>query len=332
MDSYEIDIKEVNEIDGGVEVFASAKKDGVPVGFGKDGTVEIERFKIMNPPILVSDPIGTILRSNYDDVTGTEIVYRYTEDPEAALHQALGETIKIVGKDEKNIISGKIGNTTSTFYPSLDGDVRYENGAASFATVQAASSGSAADYTGGLMWSYSQPSGGGYDIRRVFTLFDTSTLGADSIDSATYSLFVEAIQDNDNDAEAYITVVQTTPASDSVLVVGDYDQCGSPVTNPSEGVATGDRFDISSAIVSTYHDFIMNSTGESWVDGSGITKLGVREGHDTTQTTPVALSGLRWSTSEDAGTTQDPKLVVEHSAGGTPTTNNSARRLHMTMM
>ena len=35
MANYEIDIKEVNEIEEGIEVFATATKDGKPVGFGQ---------------------------------------------------------------------------------------------------------------------------------------------------------------------------------------------------------------------------------------------------------------------------------------------------------
>ena len=60
------DIEVVGEItqvpNGGIQLFAKASENGNPVGFGKDGTVEIERFKIYNPPILIDDINGDIFR------------------------------------------------------------------------------------------------------------------------------------------------------------------------------------------------------------------------------------------------------------------------------
>src|SRR3990167_3637881 len=53
----------------GIELFAKAWKNGKQMGFGKDGSVEIERFRIFNPPILVDDPNGTIIREWIDDMT-----------------------------------------------------------------------------------------------------------------------------------------------------------------------------------------------------------------------------------------------------------------------
>ena len=53
-----IEIQSVAKIDGGVEVFARAWRGATPLGFGEDGSVEIERFRIFNPPVLVDDPNG----------------------------------------------------------------------------------------------------------------------------------------------------------------------------------------------------------------------------------------------------------------------------------
>src|SRR3990167_1737916 len=48
------------EINGqhGIELFARAWRGTQQLGFGSDGSVEIERFRIFNPPILVDDPNG----------------------------------------------------------------------------------------------------------------------------------------------------------------------------------------------------------------------------------------------------------------------------------
>src|SRR3990167_4725754 len=50
------------EVNGshGVEIMARAWKGTKQLGF-VDGTVEIERFRIFNPPIVVDDPNGDII-------------------------------------------------------------------------------------------------------------------------------------------------------------------------------------------------------------------------------------------------------------------------------
>ena len=54
--AYDIEVVSMEAIDGGVAVFARAwDKSGQQIGFGKQGTVDIERFLIYNPPILVPD-------------------------------------------------------------------------------------------------------------------------------------------------------------------------------------------------------------------------------------------------------------------------------------
>src|SRR3989344_4431957 len=147
-DKYEIEIVKMQSIRGGVIVFARAWENGVQIGFGSDGTVDIERFIIHNPPILVDDPNGEIIRTGTNSVTG-EITERHLrEDKLEALLQSLEHTISV--KKEKfgpeNIIAGKVGNTTSTFYPeagsgvtAMDGAVyQRESGGVSWATLRAA--------------------------------------------------------------------------------------------------------------------------------------------------------------------------------------------------
>ena len=53
--NLEVKIISIKEIEGGIEVMARAWKKGKQLGFGKDGSVDIERFNIYNPPVLVED-------------------------------------------------------------------------------------------------------------------------------------------------------------------------------------------------------------------------------------------------------------------------------------
>ena len=117
------------EINGsnGIELFAKAWKGGKQLGF-LDGTVEIERFRIYNPPVLVDDPNGDIIREWTDEETGELKQRKLKYDPTQAIKNSLAHTISLVAKDGKDIIKGKVGNTTSTFYPAVgDGSVQYLN-------------------------------------------------------------------------------------------------------------------------------------------------------------------------------------------------------------
>ena len=111
-----IEIQSLDKIEGGIEIFARAWKGDKQLGFGADGTVDIERFRIFNPPILVHDPNGDIVR-NFTDKDGNVKQLKLREDAKQAILDTLAHTIKVIGKTDTNIKAGSIGNTTSTFYP-----------------------------------------------------------------------------------------------------------------------------------------------------------------------------------------------------------------------
>jgi hypothetical protein len=104
-----VEIQRVEKIEGSVQVFARAWKGGQQLGFGKDGSVEIERFRIFNPPILVEDSNGNIVRERFDESTGKSTERRLREDPAAALRTDLAHTVSVIGKVGSNIEKGKWG-------------------------------------------------------------------------------------------------------------------------------------------------------------------------------------------------------------------------------
>jgi hypothetical protein len=103
-----IDIQGVSKIPGGVEVFARASKNGKPLGFGPDGTVETERFRFFNPPILVDDPTGSIVREWTDSVTKQTVTRHLREDPIAAIRDDLAHAISLTGKEGAAIVRKKL--------------------------------------------------------------------------------------------------------------------------------------------------------------------------------------------------------------------------------
>lgn len=165
-------------------------------------------------------------------------------------------------------------------------------------------------------------------IYRSFIPFDTSPIPADaSVSAATLNIYVTLKLDQVDDGVDYATVVQTSQATHTTLANADFDQCGA-ISTPTEGIDTGERKDITSISTSAYLTFTLNSTGRSWITKAGqssscsatngITCLGVREGHDSSNTGIYTgpTNYITFSTSEQTGTSQDPYLSVTYSVVG----------------
>ena len=183
---------------------------GQQLGFGKDGSVEIERFRIFNPPVLVPDPNGEVVRESVDESTGKPKHRKYREDPVAALRKDLAHTISIVGKDGRSVVKGKVGNTTSTFRPAAGANTPVDgvitNAGSVYSTVRDASSGTSVQQTDtdrnviihGLEFN---------DLhhKQGFFGFDMSAIGSDEISSATFSLAATgaALQNGDFGHDRY---------------------------------------------------------------------------------------------------------------------------------
>lgn len=322
--TYDIEITSINPIEKGVEVFARAwDENGEQIGFGSDGTVDIERFNIYNPPVLVDDPDGDIVQE-YTDSSGVSHVRKLREDTKEALLQSLEHTLSV--KKQKfgpeKISAGKIGSTTSTFYPDANPettsvDARVRNlGSATFSTVRDAATGDFASdsETGSEIIGCEYQVANGYIINRGIFLFDSSALGdSDTVDSATFSLYVTSTSNTDNDGDDYESVVTSSPASNTAVTTADFDQLSTTEQHDS-----GQRKDITGISTGAYLDWTLNATGIGNVSKTSVSKFGVREGHDITNSAIPAVenNGNRISVyfADQTGTTNDPKLVVESTA------------------
>jgi len=174
------------EVNGqhGIELFARAWQGNQQLGFGADGTVEIERFRIFNPPILVDDQNGDIIRK-WTDTDGNLHQRKLREDQLQAIKETLAHTIKQVGKDNNKIVVGKVGNTTSTFYPDAHPESTSHD--AMMASYTRSSWATAHDdteaqyindnYAGPDRFVYSGKDEASFKIVRFQTLFDTSPIG-----------------------------------------------------------------------------------------------------------------------------------------------------------
>ena len=306
----------------GIELFAKAWRGTQQLGFGKDGSVEIERFRIFNPPILVDDPNGIIIREWTDDITGELKQRKLREDPIEAIRQVIAHNAKIVGKDNGKIVVGKIGNTTSTFYPAAganspaDGRTRQQHlpkgSGATWATViggagnEANSSG---DGDSGMQMESDSATDKWTQVGRAAWMFDTSTIGADNIDSSTISFYGSAKGDNLS-ITPDINVYSAAPAATNDVVAGDYDSYGS--------TAFSSVITLANISTTAYNDFSLNASGITNISKTGVSKFGTRNAnYDVAAVAPTwsndTGSWLFFNTADQAGTTKDPKLVVVHS-------------------
>jgi len=230
----------------------------------------------------------------------------------------------------ENIVEGKIGNTTTTVYPdaspestSVDGGVSHVvslgSNSTSWATLRAGAGTNASDSDATIT---SGTGDGSVSIRcdtvsdnwarleRAIVLFDTSGIDdGDTLDSAALSVY-GTFKNDDLSSSPTLNVYTSAPASNTALVAGDFDSLGS--TDLSTSITYASYSD------SGYNDFTLNATGESSVDFTGISKFGLREAaHDAANSSPSHPGSTQTSTfsfrgAEQTGTTNDPKLVIEH--------------------
>ncbi len=314
-DDLTIEVISIEKIDGGVQVFAKAWRDGKPLGFGSDGSVEIERFKIYNPPVMVPERRFSLASSSFETVL--------VENPQQALRESVAQTIQIVGKEGTNIVEGKVGNTTSTFYPTagtgsapVDGII-YRNGVnETFSTIRGGA-GTLSDDTGAeldhqLSTFPTATTNQFTTLSRGITGFNTSTLAGEDISSATFSLYL--VQVSNGLGSTGIDVVSVTPASESSLSSSDYAVAnfGSTIFATNSGTT-----------LNQYHDWTLDSNGIAYINKSGNTMFGTRLEWDVDNSFGGSWSnktGTRrnYRTADQTGSTEDPKLVVVHETAVVP--------------
>jgi len=310
-----IEIESIEKIEGGVQVFVRAFDGVEQLGFGADGSVDIERIRIFNPPILVHDNLGDIVKE-YEDVDGKLVSYTLREDPNRALDLVLRHTIEKVGKRGTEIIPDKVGNTTSVFYPYADGRVYRSTTNESFSTIRT-SNGNGND-TGGSGYNIPLLAAGGtsnlYDgMNKGIYSFDTSAIpDTDTINSGTVSFA------SNNKGDYFCSSVGITEGGGTVSSIATSDYENSLSTSRYN---TADITIASWNTAGTYNDFTLSATGTSAIDATGYTKIAVRLNCDIDNTSPSGWSAGQTAfvhvfNVEEGGTASDPKLTIVHSSAG----------------
>lgn len=159
-----------------------------------------------------------------------------------------------------------------------------------------------------------------YQTLRGFFVFDTSSIpeGVTITDVSLYA-YPYKVHNDDNDELAYLGLYEGLQESPLGLLGTDVDNCGDSLDNPTLG---SNKLDLDDITENNYTSFELNTTGRSWVNTEGYTKICVREGHDV-EDQPIeggiyTYSGVRFRSSEMAGTEKDPYLEVTYTVDSEP--------------
>jgi len=224
-----------------------------------------------------------------------------------------------------NAVYPVFSDDESTFYPdpsvestTVDGVMRKADSTNWDTSHDAASSfdsnDNGATFTAGVI----SHGNGLWSIYRSIFLFDCTDLGEDAISDATLGLYGSGGTDDINSAQAYVNIVDSSPASNTAIVTADYNNVGDAVDDPTQFSTAIDHTNVST---SGYNDFVLDANGIANIS-AGVSKFGVRSGHDM-EDNPFAKnlpsdtgSHSVFHSADAGGTSTDPKLVVTHSAAG----------------
>lgn len=323
---FYIQINSMTYIEGGVEYLAQAwDKDNNPIGFGKDGTVEIERFRVYSPPINIRVNERIVMKELFGTVTEIEEA-DLEENLLEALLRDLEHTLSVKQQmhDGSKIVKDRVGSTTSTFNPAdggnepVDGRMDCTADTTWLTCRDATTAGATFDSltTGGIIDV--ALTGSDFNANRGIFTFDTSTISPDTVDSAVASIFTNGKNNNDNDGDDFITWIEVVLAATNLVQVGDFD--GVVFT---ELVTNIDLGDITTS-PAEFTDWTLNATGITYLNtktSACCAQFAFIEGHDFTANAPTAQNSLNGEYSDN--NSNEPKLVVEHSVAAVPVNKQS---------
>ena len=172
--------------------------------------------------------------------------------------------------------------STTAIYRNTDVGVDgyVSNSGTVYSTVHDALAGETVNKTidyGNFSWNYySDPT---YTIVRAFFTFNTAGIPDDAvIESATLSIYMDTITNADTTS---LNIVQSTQASNTDLVVGDFDACGTTV---------GGSLALADITNSAVNVITFNSTGLGFINKTGYTALCIRISNDVTNNTPTGIN------------------------------------------
>lgn len=208
--------------------------------------------------------------------------------------------------------------TTTTIYGiagdgyigSTDGDTLNFDGV--YATARSGVGGtSIAAYTGDVSdlsvgQAYAVSDFVRFTCREGFIGFDTSAVSTDAVSAATLSLYMLT----DSSTQDFTTQARIKTWSAGGLTTADW-IAGASLT----GQTLVAHLTSASIGAAGYKDFVDDALPAN-INGSGNTELILHSDRHSGGNQPASGEFILWNDADYTGTTQDPKLVVVHAAGG----------------
>ncbi|MDB5264658.1 MAG: hypothetical protein JWN64_229 [Parcubacteria group bacterium] len=217
------------------------------------------------------------------------------------------------------IVPLRVYATDLTFYPDPNIEVNTVDGyiratASTWSGVRNSTSGTSNDSgtTIGVSSERGTTSGNSYILERGVVLFNTTSIPAGvTVTAATLNLYV--ISSAGSGSTRSTELVEAYPAYNTSLRSSDFGRFSDVHYGSSDGTYT----------LNTYEPIALNSTGIAHVATRGITMIGLKGYHDRVNVSPSNTDEMMmaFSSADQSGTTQDPKLVVIYSV--VPTTPTS---------
>lgn len=279
---------------------------------GRELRVDPHRICV-NPPILVPDGTVTVEKRSLHGLEIEVEVPGYREDPVEAYLRWLIESI-----EEKPAENGfRTRGTVTTVYAGADNGFIDSNDA-TYSTARSGSGfyvSSSDDPTHGYTFTAGQ-----YYLDMAFIRFDTSSIGdSDTIDDVDLSLWGVV---SDFDITPDITLEARTGYTWSGSGVTSADWRNGTQYAALTRVAT---FNPSGWSNSAYNLYTEDGTNfRSAINKTGYTEITMSCAAHASGTAPVEVEYATFRNASASGTTNDPKLVVTHTAGGGPTLVNLA--------
>lgn len=249
----------------------------------------IHHLRFVNPPLLVPDPAGTIVRGTNG---------RYREDPAEALRQVITEAVRVAATYRH-----PPETTTTLFSGTADGYLEGTDASTYAAAAAAADTVNTGDTIFSVGQEYAEPT---YNVRQAFVPFDTSSIPeTDTISAVTLSFQIDI--DHSDDREFLVEVYAKDFGAS--VDTGDWITSWGALTLLAS-------FDSTSFATGVYNDMTSESAFLDAIDTEGTTRLAwTSDQNRLASAPPGSPSSAEWVeifSADDIGTSQDPKLVIEH--------------------
>ncbi len=150
-------------------------------------------------------------------------------------------------------------------------------------------------------------------VTRSYLYFDTSEIPSGSTISSAVLYLYGAADNSTTDFSLTVTNGQPTYPHDP-LVGGDF--------NKTQYSGTGGTLTTAGFSVAGYNALTLDATGRGWINKGGQTKLELASSRDLSVTTPTGDEYVTFYSTDEAGTSKDPYLVVTFTGGvGTSVAN-----------